>query len=240
MDDRAAALERAANRMRLVSDWADDLAHEIKNPLHAMVINLELVKRRAGTGEAGSVVERAEIVETELHRVHELVESLLRIVRPWPDQSVASVERVFATLLPAVRARARIRRLTFHHEDEAAGASVAMPPGDLAQAILNLVDNAIEATPEGGRVTTRAETTGDAIRITVTDTGAGVPTGGEDGAREDGAGGEGGGAAEGPQGLGLAVTGRLVRAAGGELRLDPAAEGQGTVATVTMPRAGSA
>src|SRR5690606_25840506 len=76
-----AELEVRANRMDLVARWADDLAHEIKNPLHAMVINLELVKRRAGSGDREPLVDRVEVVEAELHRVHHLVESLLRLVR---------------------------------------------------------------------------------------------------------------------------------------------------------------
>ncbi|NIP60786.1 MAG: hypothetical protein GWO00_23330, partial [Gemmatimonadetes bacterium] len=56
--------------LELVSRWADDLAHEIKNPLHAMVINLELVKRRATGEDAGALIQRAEVVESELYRVH--------------------------------------------------------------------------------------------------------------------------------------------------------------------------
>lgn len=220
-------LERQANRLELVSRWADDLAHEIKNPLHAMVINLELVKRRAG-GDPEPVIERAEVVEAELHRVHELVDSLLRLVRPWPATTTAAVDKVFAALLPVFAARARIRKVEYHHEP---GEGIAaMPPGDLALVLLNLADNAINAAPEGGAVRTSIVLDEGDVRITITDTGTGL-TGPahtlESAAPEDGR-----------SGLGLAVSRRLVEHAGGTLRISSADEG-GVEAVFTVPRTGS-
>lgn len=226
-------LERSANRMALVSRWADDLAHEIKNPLHAMVINLELVKRRAGSAEPAPIVERAEIVEAELHRVHALIDSLLRVVRPWPEQESADAERVFEMLLPLVRARTRIRKLTYDHHPGRGRAAIA--PGDLALALLNLLDTAIEATPGGGRVATRCETEEEVVRITITDSGAGLSSPEADHEVHAGVPDR-----AGQEGVGLAVTGRLIREAGGELRVEPAASGGGTVATIILPSAGSA
>ncbi len=221
-------LEQQANRLNLVSRWADDLAHEIKNPLHAMVINLELVKRRAGEADPGPLIERARVVESELHRVHALVDSLLRLVRPWPDTHTATVQQVFEALLPVFRARARIRKVDYQHEP--GSAIVVIPPGDLAQVLVNLVDNAIDATPEGGRVTTAIrKEDGARARITITDAGPGVSWG--DAAGDD--------AAVVRPGVGLAVTRRLLERAGGSLTLAPL-PGGGTGATVTIPRTGSA
>lgn len=223
-----AELEVRANRMDLVARWADDLAHEIKNPLHAMVINLELVKRRAGSGDREPLVDRVEVVEAELHRVHHLVESLLRLVRPWPDATVARVDGVFDDLLPVLLARARVRKLGFEHQP--GRARVDMAPGRLALVLLNLVDNAIEATPEGGRITTACDDGEDSVRITIRDTGAGLPDGWDDRAFEPGV-----THRPGRSGLGLAMARRLVQQAGGSLELAPAADGPGTIATVTLP-----
>lgn len=231
---RRERLEQQANRLDLVSRWADDLAHEIKNPLHAMVINLELVKRRAGRADPTSLVERAEVVETELHRVHALVDSLLRLVRPWPDSGTAAVHEVFEALLPVFAARARIRQVEYRHEP--GSGIVVMAPGDLAQLLVNLVDNAIEATPDGGRVVTTVEEEEDGLRITVSDTGRGLPAGTLDElsvrARDAHAG------ADEDAGLGLAISHRLVDRAGGSIRL--ASDADGTRAVVTIPRTGVA
>ena len=230
-EDRA-SLELRANRMDLVSRWADDLAHEIKNPLHAMVINLELVKRRAGSTDPEPIVQRAEVVEAELHRVHGLVDSMLRLVRPWPPGSSVDPDRVFEDLLPVLGARTRIRRLDFEHHP--GGAPVDLSPEGMAVVLLNLMDNAIDAAPAGGRIVTRCQT-GDRVRITVTDSGPGVPPEIADRVLEPGVSGR-----EQRAGLGLSVSARLVREAGGELTVEGGTGGSGTVVTVVLPPSASA
>ena len=230
-EDRA-SLELRANQMDLVARWGDDLAHEIKNPLHAMVINLELVKRRAGSTDPEPIVQRAEVVEAELHRVHGLVDSMLRLVRPWPAASSVDPDRVFEDLLPVLGARTRIRRLDYEHHP--GGGSVNLSPGGLAVVLLNLVDNAIDATSAGGRIVTRCEA-GERVKITVTDSGSGLPGDIADRVLEAGVSGR-----DERAGLGLAVSTRLVREAGGDLALEAAPGGSGTIATVVLPASASA
>ena len=215
--------------MDLVTRWADDLAHEIKNPLHAMVINLELVKRRAGASDPNPIVERAEIVEAELHRVHQLVDALLRIIRPWPDVAVADPEGIMGALLPVIAARCRIRKLDYMHEP--GGSTIALRPEDFALIMLNLLDNAIEATPEGGHILTRCDVADDHVKLSVTDSGAGLEPEGADRLREPGV-----TSREGRTGLGLSVVDRLARDAGGSLSLETAAGDSGAVVTVVLPR----
>lgn len=222
-----------ANRLDLLSRWADDLAHEIKNPFHAMVINIELVKRRAASGDAEPLVQRAQVVESEIHRVHDLIESLLRLMRPWSDPEPAQVDQVFAAMAPVIAARARIRRIEIEHQP--GGSAVPMGPGPLALVVLNLMDNAMEATSEGGRVVTSSAVEGDRVRITVLDNGAGLPGGPGDRFFEAGV-----GEWPGRAGLGLTIAARLVHDAGGTLTLEPAPGHGGALATVLLPRTGSA
>jgi signal transduction histidine kinase len=211
--------ELRANRLDLLSRWADDLAHEIKNPFHAMVINLELVKRRAASGDVEPLIERAEIVESEIHRVHDLIEALLRLMRPWSDPGPAQVDQVFQAMAPVVSARARIRQIEIEHRP--GGGPVTMAPGPLALVVLNLLDNAMAATAAGGRVLTACAAEGDQVRITVLDSGPCEKAG--------------------RAGLGLAIARQLVLDAGGTLAVGPAPDhGEGTLATVVLPRAGSA
>jgi signal transduction histidine kinase len=212
-------LELRANRMDLIARWADDLAHEIKNPLHAMVINLELVKRRAGASDPGPLVQRAEVVESELHRVHTLIESLLRLVRPWVEKDRADVDSVFQELIPIIAARARIRKLDFQHRP--GGATVPLGPGPLGLLLLNLVDRAMDALGEGGRLETACETTDTEVRINVVHNPSSP-------------------GATGPGGLGLAIVHRLIQDAGGELVLDPAPGGGDARAMVVLPRVSAA
>jgi signal transduction histidine kinase len=73
------------NKLALVERLADDLAHEIKNPLHSMVINLEVLRRRIARLEGDSnedLLRYAGVLNAELERVSRRVELLLRLVRP--------------------------------------------------------------------------------------------------------------------------------------------------------------
>ena len=218
--------DRAANHLALVARWSDALAHEIKNPFHAMVINLELVKRRAGDPEG--LRERAEVVESELHRVHALIDSVLRLVRPWPATATVDVDAAFEALLPAVRARAALRQLDYAHEP--GGAPAAIPPADFALILLNLLDNAMDALPKGGRLRTRF-VHDDAVTVRVTDDGPGF--GDLDDPFEAGT-----TSREGRPGLGLAVSRRLAQGAGGDLVAREVESGGGAELVLTLPRTG--
>lgn len=97
----------AAGRYGVVSRLADDLAHEIKNPLSSILINLELVRQRTLKGDATGALERAAVIDEETHRVHDLVDGLLRLMRPQKDGAGPySVAEAVSSVLPLVRARA--------------------------------------------------------------------------------------------------------------------------------------
>ena len=231
MKGQDAAADRVRNQLELVARWADELAHEVKNPFHAMLINLELVKRRAGE-DGDAARERAEVVESELQRVHGLIDSLLRLIRPWPAAEKVNVGTVLDALLPAFRARASLHHIELDYENDAGPAGVPIPPADLALLLLNLVDNAIDAAREAGeapRVRIRCAREDDAVILRVTDNGGGVSD--PDGAFASGVGREGRG------GLGLAVSRGLVEAGGGTLTLEPNPEGPGATARATFPPA---
>lgn len=71
-----------ANRYQLVSRMADDIAHELKNPLNSMVINLEVLRSRAKKGDAEGVLGRADVLEQEVRRLNALIDGVLKLLRP--------------------------------------------------------------------------------------------------------------------------------------------------------------
>jgi len=79
-----AAEQGLAERFALVRRIADDLAHELKNPLNAMVINLEVLRSRVRAGDAGAALERIDVLEQEIRRLHDLLDQVLRLLRPEP------------------------------------------------------------------------------------------------------------------------------------------------------------
>jgi signal transduction histidine kinase len=139
-----------ANRFALVSRLADDLAHEIKNPLNAIVINLEVLKVRVTRGDPAAAIERAGVIEHEVRRLHQLVDRLLQLIRP--ERDVASslpLEAAMDELLPLVDAQARLARNEFR-ADCSSPVFVAVRRDIFRFAMLNLLTAVHERLGEGG------------------------------------------------------------------------------------------
>jgi signal transduction histidine kinase len=110
-----------ANRFDIVSRLADDLAHEIKNPLNAIIINLEVLKVRVARGDADGATDRAGVIEQEVRRLHQLVDRLLMLMRP--DRYEASnlpLDSALDEILPLVEAQAKLARNEFRTDCSAA------------------------------------------------------------------------------------------------------------------------
>ena len=151
------------------------VAHEVKNPLNAMRIHLELLKARLGAGQP-AVRENLDVIAQEIVRLDRVVQGFLKFVRPEemrlaPVDVKALLSEVARLMAPeAQRAGARI------NEDVVPD----LPPvsGDaelLQQAFTNLVTNAIQAMPKGGTVTLGARRGPDgAVEMRVADEGVGI------------------------------------------------------------------
>jgi signal transduction histidine kinase len=139
-----------ANRFALVSRLADDLAHEIKNPLNAIVINLEVLKVRITKGEAGAAIERAGVIEHEVRRLHRLVEHLLRLIRPEREEaSSLPLQAALDELLPLLEAQTRLAGNELH-TDCGVAVFVAVRRDAFKFAMLNLFSAVHEHLGEGG------------------------------------------------------------------------------------------
>jgi signal transduction histidine kinase len=106
-----------ALRFELVSRLADDIAHEIKNPLNSIVINLEVLRVRIGRQDTDAALERAGVIEHEARRLHALVDRLLQLLRPERDPATSlALDQLFDELLPLVEARVRMARNEFRQD----------------------------------------------------------------------------------------------------------------------------
>jgi signal transduction histidine kinase len=165
-----------AERLAAVGTMAAGLAHEVRNPLNSAALQLQVLRRRLAKGEstAASIDVVAALVEDEIRRLERLVSDFLSFARPRPlELQVTALEELCRGVVAL-----------FTPEVEAAGVEltldvapdlppVEVDPERLRQVIQNLVRNALEAMPEGGRLTIRAHRVDGHVEIDVADTGAG-------------------------------------------------------------------
>jgi signal transduction histidine kinase len=216
-EDRTRALEAIAAR----------LAHEVKNPLAAIKALSTHVSRNSSDAKTA---ERLAIVAAEADRLQSIVEGFLSFSRGLDDLKLASVK-------PYEMAR----ELSVLLETRAAEAGVALEvTGDpmlvldadarkVRQALLNLVLNAIQASPHGAAVEIVVGVEGSGARITVRDDGVGMTSDVLERIRKPYF-----TTKEGGTGLGVAVARGLVEQHGGRLEFK-SAPGKGTTVTMTLP-----
>ena len=153
-----------------------EVAHDVKNPLHAMVVRVAFLRERIPNPPA-DVVRSLDVLEREIHRASAVVDRFMEVVYPSEvarqPVDLNSVLQELATLLQAewqAKGVVLIVRL----------ASV-LPAikGDeqmLRRAFMNLIVNACQAMPGGGRVTISTEAETDALlKVSIGDEGVGIP-----------------------------------------------------------------
>jgi PAS domain S-box-containing protein len=169
-----------ASRVRTVAALGASLAHEVNQPLAAIVANAEAALRFLGSGNAAEVHDALEAIRDDARRAGEIILRAHRLVR---KQSAAAeavdAGRVAADVLDFTRVRLRHAGVKAALDAPAVLPLVHADPIQLYQAILNLVVNAIEAMeanpPQAARelrVGLRAQ--GSGVRVTVTDSGPGA------------------------------------------------------------------
>jgi signal transduction histidine kinase len=205
----APASDGDAGRAKLVElaalgALASELAHELRNPLVALKSFLELLPERHPELETRLLP----VALDELRRAERLLDAMVAPRREGergeaPGEVAGAVHAVATLLGP----RARRRGASIEAQVGAGLPAAALGADALRQVVLNLALNAVEASPAGGRVRIAARSARGGIELSVRDDGPGLPA----------APGGRGPAAKGSGGLGLAITRRLLEAAGGRL-----------------------
>lgn len=143
----------SAEHFELIRRMADDLAHELKNPLNSVVINLEVLRTRVTTGRTESALERIDVIESEVRRLHQLLDQMLRLIRPdHVGEDTFGVDEVLAEVdgLGAVLAKLAGRHFALQPLGEDVHVRGVREP--LRVALVMLAEAAIRAVPEEGTV----------------------------------------------------------------------------------------
>jgi signal transduction histidine kinase len=165
-----------ADWQRLVARVAGDIGHELKNPVHATVINLELVRRRIADGQADQALERLDVVAEQVQRVHGVVEGLLQLLTDGVryDEAV-ELDRVVESVLALLVAQAGAAGVEFRWTPAGPGTVVWVSADPLRHALVGLVASAVDSLggSSGGGVHVRA--VGPPLGVEVSATAAAQP-----------------------------------------------------------------
>ncbi len=219
---------RSAEKLSTLGEMAAVLAHEIRNPLGSIRGTAEILKDDYRPGDPKYEFIDIQIRETE--RLNRVVEDFLRMAKPQLIEKIpCRIQEEVKTVAALVINDARQRQISLNLSllpDE------TIIPGDgekLRQAFLNIVINALQATPSGGSISIALIEVGPEVEIRFRDSGSGVApehlhrifepffTTKPDGT-----------------GLGLAITRKIIEGHGGTLQIESVV-GQGTTVVIRLP-----
>jgi signal transduction histidine kinase len=164
-----------ANKLDLLERLADDLAHEIKNPLHSMVINLEVLKRRVARADSSDDVQRyIGVLAGELERVNRRIELLLRLSRPGRGAESTTLGELAEEVMELIQLEARHGDIQVEYRPEGGMVRVHVPREPSRQVILNLVLEVIDRMERGGVLRISCGERDGETRLSVSDSGTAV------------------------------------------------------------------
>jgi PAS domain S-box-containing protein len=179
LTERRALERRAADAeaLSMMGSLALGLAHEIRNPLNAAVLQLRLLTReiqRTDIEVRGSMQSRVTIVEAEIGRLGRMLNDFLELARPREIKREAVDIAQIADSVIALAADTLGRQSVHLAADVERGATALGDPEKLRVVLQNLVANALDAMLEGGRLSLRVRATADKVLVEVGDTGPGI------------------------------------------------------------------
>ena len=193
--DLQAAQDRLVQSERLatIGQMSAKVSHEVRNPLSSISLNAELLEDEIALLPSERRTEAANLlaaIRSQVDVLSAVTEEYLRFARlPKPKLEPSSVARVIEDLAEFVREELRAGKVQLVVDVSAGQPALSLDPGQIRQALLNLIRNAVEAMPEGGTITLRVNAISNfefrmsdsairnpqsAIVIEVADTGTGI------------------------------------------------------------------
>jgi signal transduction histidine kinase len=163
-----------ATKLAALSRITSGVAHEVKNPLHAMVLHLELLNAKLEAGLDPKT--HVQVLTSEVNRLNRVVQTFLDFTRPVELKLVAADANTLVREVMLLAADARTDNIEIVERYADGPLQIKADADLLKQAILNIVINGCQAMTEGGqlRVSTSRDPKGQ-VQITVSDQGPGIP-----------------------------------------------------------------
>jgi two-component system nitrogen regulation sensor histidine kinase GlnL len=177
---------RRVERLASLGELSAGMAHELRNPLAGIEMTAELIAKRLSRDDASRSL-TAMIIE-EVRRLNRLIEAILRFARPSPPQfSSQAIPALLDRCVSLLTPKLHEKQIVLERDDAAGLPLVDLDPSQISQVFLNLIKNAVEASPYRGTVRVAAslqekgEPAGGALRtlhvcrIEIEDEGPGIP-----------------------------------------------------------------
>ncbi|MBI5408944.1 MAG: HAMP domain-containing protein [Nitrospirae bacterium] len=169
---------RKAEHLAGIGQVAQNIAHEIKNPLNFISLSIDHMKERYKPGDPDDVEKFESLVlnmKNEIQRLSRFAESFLNYGRPFElNIRRADIGRIIEDVLELVSAKAREGNISIV-KDCVILPELSVDPEFIKTCIYNIIINAFEAMPDGGVITIRTKKSESRFFLSVEDTGAGVP-----------------------------------------------------------------
>lgn len=177
-NNQPSPIDQLRSQYEELAELAGSLAHEIKNPLSVIHMNIDLLSEDLvewNAPESRRSLERINIVRGQCERMQGLLRDFLRYARLRDiDLVPGSLNDQIDTVLRAYSAEAAKRGVEIKRYLDSDLPSIALHSDSLQAALMNLVKNALEATPRGGQLLARTYATQTSAALDLIDSGRGV------------------------------------------------------------------
>jgi signal transduction histidine kinase len=229
MEDRV----RLAERLSSLGHLAAGVAHEIRNPLNAIGMGLQRLKREflpQDESKKEEYLSFVDLVLKEIRRVNEIIEQFLALSRPFQlDLRKSSLQELLKNLIALFQEEASSHGIQVQAEMDSDLPLIKMDSERLTQAFINIMKNGMEAMGKGGILRIETHASADHVKVVISDSGSGIPPDQMEKifnyyytTKEKGV------------GLGLPIAHRIIEAHGGQLKVESRI-GSGTKVTITLP-----
>jgi len=229
MEDRI----RLAERLSSLGHLAAGVAHEIRNPLNAIGMGIQRLKREFSPPEESKrneFLSFAEIILKETRRVNQIIEQFLALSRPFQLRlKESSPGDLLSSLVMLFQEEASSLRIKIETDIDPDLPSLQMDEEKLTQALINIMKNGMQAMEQGGVLRIEAHGIRDRVEVKISDSGTGIPPDQMEKifnyyytTKEKGV------------GLGLPIAHRIIEAHQGQLRVESQV-GTGTEVTILLP-----
>lgn len=219
-------LLRVSDKLAVVGQLAAGIAHEIRNPLTSIKGFVQVMRE-----SKSSSTQYYDVILTEIDRINQVTSDFLILAKPQAKNlKQSNLLNILTDITNLLHPEALLHNVQLQLHDENREILLLCDTNELKQAFINIIKNSMEAMPLGGKVDISTFKTDSEIRLTIQDTGSGIPkellpnigqpfyT-----LKERGT------------GLGLVTTIRIIESHGGTLNIH-SEEGIGTTVTILFPQ----